>query len=125
MNNNKIINPSELRHAVTIINELEEIRNSRGYIIEKKLEKFTTRAKVESMKYSKDIELENTGNEYVVHLTLRYNPKIIQSSLVEFQGKIFYIDEYVNVEYLNKVLNLKLKKYSGEEVINEKNRSIK
>lgn len=125
MNNSKIINPGELRHSITVINELGDIKNSRGYVIEKQLEKFNTRAKVESMKYSRDVELENTGNEYVVHLTLRYNPKIIQSSLIEFQGKTFYIDEYINVEYLNKVLNLKLKKYSGKEVFNEKNRSIK
>lgn len=116
MNNKLIINPGELREKIQVINVLEPKRNSRGFVESTRINKFSTRAKLTKMKISNDTEIEVSGVKHIVSITLRYNSKILPSSYIEFRGNIYKIDDYDNVDYLNRVLRLELSRYDGKEV---------
>lgn len=117
MNNKLIINPGLLREKINIINVLEPQRNSRGFVESNRIEKFPARAQLTKMKITNDTEIELPGVRHVLALTMRYNHKILPSSFIEFRGDIYKIDDYNNVDYLNRVLKLELSRYDGKEVI--------
>lgn len=117
MNNKLIINPGQLREKIQVINVLEPKRNSRGFIESTKVDKFSTRAQLTKMKITNDIEIGVSGVKHIIRMTLRYNPKILPSSYIEFRGDVYRIDDYDNVDYLNRVLKLELSRYDGKEVI--------
>lgn len=116
MNNKLIINPGQLREKVNVINVIEPKRNSRGFVESLTIDKFPVRAQLTKMKITNDTEIELTGVKHVIRLTMRYNLKIIPSSYIEFRGDFYKIEEYDNVDYLNRVLKLDLTRYDGKEV---------
>lgn len=116
MNNKLIINPGQLREKVNVINVIEPKRNSRGFIESRTIDKFPVRAQLTKMKITNDTEIELSGVKHIIRLTMRYNPKITPSSYIEFRGDFYKIEEYDNVDYLNRVLKLDLTRYDGKEV---------
>lgn len=116
MNNKLVINPGLLREKINVINVLESQKNSRGVVESTRINKFSARAQLTKMKITNDIEVEISGVKHVIALIMRYNSKILPSSFIEFRGDIYQIDNYNNVDYLNRVLKLELSRYDGKEV---------